>query len=123
MEIVTTFFEDVVKTSLRRLETSRLFPVRANDHLDTIYGLYIYVRFKLLSYYHPITRQNNRINLNKINALKHGNSIKIMKTWFSMNYQASILLINTFTKCFSLEFKYIQRWSFAYSSVVKLTTL
>ena len=43
---------DVLKTSLRRLKTSRLFLVRAKDHLETIPGLSICVRFKLLTCYH-----------------------------------------------------------------------
>ena len=50
---------DVLKTSLRRLKTSRLFLVRAKDHLEAIYSLSIYVRFKLLTYYHSVTRQSN----------------------------------------------------------------
>ena len=48
-------FPDVFKTSLRRLKTSpRPFLVKAKDHLKTIYGLYIYVPFKLHTYYHSI---------------------------------------------------------------------
>ena len=70
---------DVLKTSLSRLKTSRLFPVKANDHLETIHGLSIYVRFKLLSSYHSITRQTNWINLKKPNALKDENSMEILK--------------------------------------------
>ena len=82
------FHETFSKTSLRRLKTSsRLFVVKTKDHLDTIYGLSIYVRFKLQTYYHFITRQTNCINLNKINTLKHGNNVEIMKTWFSMKCQ------------------------------------
>ena len=71
---------DLLKTFLRCLKTSRLFLVRAKDHLETKYGLSIYGRFKLLTYYHFITRQTNWINLNKINTLKHGNNTEIMKT-------------------------------------------
>ena len=44
---------DVLKTSKT---SSRLFLVKAKDHLDTIYGFSIYVRFKLLTYYHCIIR-------------------------------------------------------------------
>ena len=41
-------FSDVLKASLRCLKTSlRLFLVKAKDHLENIYGLSIYVRFKL----------------------------------------------------------------------------
>ena len=50
---------NVLKTSLRRLKTSRLFLVRAKAHMETIYGLSISVRFKLLTNYHSITRQTN----------------------------------------------------------------
>ena len=77
---------DVLKTSLKRLETSsRLFLVKAEDHLETIYGLSIYVRFKL--HHHSITRQTNCINLNKLNTLKHRNNAEMMKTWFSIKCQ------------------------------------
>ena len=93
---------DVLKTSLRRLKTfSRLFLVNAKDHLETIYGLSIYVSkyvLKLFTYYHSITRQTNWINLNKLNTLKHGNNAEVMKTWFSMNCQTK--------KHFFQEFKY-----------------
>ena len=44
---------DVPKTSKT---SSRLFLVKAKDNLDTIYGFSIYVRFKLLAYYHCIIR-------------------------------------------------------------------
>ena len=55
---------DVLKTSLKRLETSsRFFLVKAEDHLETIYGLSIYVRFKL--HHHA----------------------EMMKTWFSIKCQ------------------------------------
>ena len=79
--------EDALKISLRRLKTSRLFLVKAKDHLETTYGLSIYVCFKLLTYYHSTTSQTNWINLNKLNTLEHGNNAEIMKTWFYMNYQ------------------------------------
>ena len=46
---------DVLKTSLRRLKTSRIFLVRAKGHLETIYGLSIYVRTFYLSYLHITT--------------------------------------------------------------------
>ena len=70
----------VLKISLGPLKTSRLFLVRGNGHLETIYGLSIYVLFKLLTYYLSITRQTNWMNLNKLNMLNHGNNIEIMKT-------------------------------------------
>ena len=89
----------VLKTSLRRLKTSsRLFLVRAKDHLETLCGLCIYVSFKLVTYYHSIIRQTNWINLNKLNTLTYGNNAEIMKTWFSMNCQT--------IKCFFQEFRY-----------------
>ena len=89
----------VLKTSLRRLKTSsRLFLVRAKDHLETLCGLCIYVSFKLVTYYHSIIRQTNWINLNKLNTLKYGNNAEIMKTWFCMNCQT--------IKCFFQEFRY-----------------
>ena len=78
---------EILKTSLRRLKASRLFLVRAKDHLETIYGLSFYVRFRLLTYYHSVTRQTNWINLDKLNTLKHENNMEIMKTYFSMNCQ------------------------------------
>ena len=53
-------FPDVLKTFLRRLKTSpRLFLVKSKDHLDTIYGRSIYVRFKLHTYYHYILSMTN----------------------------------------------------------------
>ena len=67
----------VLKISLGPLKTSRLILVRGNDHLETIYGLSIYVLFKLLTYYLSITRLTNWMNLNKLN---HGNNMEIMKT-------------------------------------------
>ena len=70
----------VLKISLGPLKTSRLFLVRGEDHLGTIYGLSIYVLFKLLTYCHFITRQTNWMNLNKLNMLNHGNNMEIMKT-------------------------------------------
>ena len=80
---------DVFKTSLRRVKTSsRPFLVNAKDHLATVYELSIYVSFKLLAYYHPITRQRNWINLNKLNTLKHG---KLGFLW-------TVKLKNTFSK-------------------------
>ena len=54
MEVTTSFFEevfktslrDVLKTSLRSLKmSSRLFMVKATDQLETIYGLSMYVSF------------------------------------------------------------------------------
>ena len=75
------------KTSLRRLKTSKFFLLRTKDHMETIYGLFMYVRFKLLTYYQCSTRKTNWINLNKLNPLKHGNNTEIMKTLFSMNCQ------------------------------------
>ena len=62
MKAMTTIFRtlpirlkgDVLKTYVRRLKTSpRLFLVKARDHLETIYGLSIYVRFKLHTYTTP----------------------------------------------------------------------
>ena len=47
---------DVLKTSKT---SSRLFLVKAKDHLETIYGFSIQVRFKLLTYYHYIIRETN----------------------------------------------------------------
>ena len=63
--------EYVLKTSLRRLKTSRLFLVGPKDPLETKYGLSIYIRFILRVYYHSITRHTNWIYLNKLNTLKH----------------------------------------------------
>ena len=34
--------------------SSRLFLVEAKDHLETVYGLSIYIRFQLHTYYHSI---------------------------------------------------------------------
>ena len=85
---------DVLKTSLKHLTTSRLLLVRAKDHLETIYGLSIYVRFKLLTYYHSITRQTNWINLNKLNTLKNGNNTGIIKT--------TVRLENTFSRSLNI---------------------
>ena len=45
-----------------------------------------------------ITRQTNRINLNKLNTLKHGNNEEIIKPWLSMKFQTR--------KYFSQELKY-----------------
>ena len=42
---------DVLKASK---SSSRLSLVKVKDHLETIYGFSIYVRFKLLTYYHSI---------------------------------------------------------------------
>ena len=56
--------EDVLKTSLKT--SSRLFLVKAKDHLETIYGLSIYVSFKLQTYYHSITRQTKRRNFENL---------------------------------------------------------
>ena len=80
---------DILKTSLTRLKTSsRFFLVNAKDLPETIYELSILARFKLLTYYHSITKQTNWIKLNKLNTLKHGNNAEVMKTWFSMNCQS-----------------------------------
>ena len=111
----------VRKTYLRCLKTSsRLFLVKAKDHLETIYELSIYVYFKLLTYYHSITRQTNWINLNKLNKLKHGNNVEIMKTWFSMNCQTRKYFLQEF-KCLFLasQFRIQQRCSDYYSEVCK----
>ena len=62
MKAMTTIFRtspirlkgDVLKTYVRRLKTSpRLFLVKARGHLETIYGLSVYVRFKLHTYTTP----------------------------------------------------------------------
>ena len=96
MEVGTTFFKtlsrrlpwDALKTSLTCLKTSsRFFLVKAIDHLETINGLPIYVRFKLHTCYHSITRQTNCINLNKLKTLKHGNSTELMTIWCLMTFQ------------------------------------
>ena len=82
MEVATTFVQDVVKTSLRRLKTSlRPFLVKAKEHLETIYGLSIYVRFKLPTCYHSTATQTSSINLNKLQTLKHGSNAGFIKTW------------------------------------------
>ena len=88
----------------RRIKTSsRRFLVKAEDHLKTIYGLPIYVRFKLQTYSYSITRQSkclsitkliNYINLDKLNTLKYGKNLEIVKTWFSMKYFFSIGILN-----------------------------
>ena len=59
--------------------------VRTKHHLETIYGLSIYVSFKLLTYYHSFTRQSRWINLNKLNTLKHGNKAEIMKNFYELS--------------------------------------
>ena len=83
MEVATTIFKrlsrrlpgEVFKSSFTLLKTySRLFPLKAKDHPDTIYGLS--VRSKQQMYYYSI------INLNKLNKLKRGNNAEIIKTWF-----------------------------------------
>ena len=48
------------------------------DHRETIFGLSIYVSFKLHTYYHSITRKTNCINLNILNTLKHGNNAEFI---------------------------------------------
>ena len=74
-------FPDVFKTSLRRLKTSpRLFLVKTKS----IYGLSIYVCFKLQPLHHW---QTNCIGLNSLHTLKHGNNAEIVKTWFSLKCQ------------------------------------
>ena len=91
-----SFQGDVFKTSWSRLKTSpKLFLVKAKYHLETIYGLSIYVRFKLHIYYHSIT---DCIGLNKLHTLKHGDNAESVKTWFSMKCQTS--------KYFSQKLKY-----------------
>ena len=45
------FPEDVLKTSKT---SSKLFLIKAREHLETNYGFFIYVRFKILTYYYPI---------------------------------------------------------------------
>ena len=79
---------DVIKTSLRRLNTSsRLFLEKVKDHLETIYQLCICKCFKLYTYYHSITRQTNCINSGKCNMLNHGKNAEFMKTYFLMKFQ------------------------------------
>ena len=110
------FHGDVLKTSLRRLKTSsKLFLVNAKDHQESIYELSIYVRFKLFTYYHSITRQTNWINLNKLNTLKLGNNAEVKKNWFSMNGQTK--------KHFSQEFKYFLASEFGREQRIKPVTL
>ena len=43
-----------------------------------MYGLSIYTRVKLHTYYHTITRQTNCISLNELNTLKHENNAEVM---------------------------------------------
>ena len=64
--------QDLLKTSLR------LFLAKSKDHLETMYGLSIYTRVKLHTYYHTITRQTNCISLNELNTLKHENNAEVM---------------------------------------------
>ena len=64
--------QDLLKTSLR------LFLAKSKHHLETIYGLSIYARVKLHTYYHTITRQTNCISLNELNTLKHENNAEVM---------------------------------------------
>ena len=80
MEVATTFFKDVVKTSSRKhpkgvfqQTSSRPLPgdvlktsttssrllVKAKDPLETIYRFSIYIRLKLLTYYHSIISYTN----------------------------------------------------------------
>ena len=105
--------EDVLKISLKT--SSRLFLPKAKAHLETIYGLSFYVRFKLQTYYHSITRRTNYISLNKLNTLKHGNNVEILKTFkfFSMKCQTR--------KYFFQELK-SEHQSFVYSSVITTIT-
>ena len=89
------------------------FSGKSKDYLETIRKLSICVCFKLLTYYHSITRQTNWINLNKPNTLKRGNHAEIMKVWFSMNCQTK--------KYFFQEFKYF--FSIGVSHTVALLSL
>ena len=97
MKATTTIFRmsprrlkgDVLKTYVRRLKTSpRHFLVKARGHLESIYGLSIYVRFKLHTYYIYHSSIDKVIALIWINYThRHGNTAEVVKTWFSMECQ------------------------------------
>ena len=62
-----------------------------------------YVRFKLLTYYYSITRQTNRIDLNKL-TIKYGIKAEIMKTWFSLNCKTKNHFFQEFKLILASEF-------------------